>query len=87
MIDEKRQLRYNTRMSESTDIQRRRAIEDRAIELGEERQRLERETDTNTEKIRHLLDEAIAAGIPIEQYARMTTISRQTLHRWRAKQS
>ena len=67
------------------DMQQRRSIEDRAVELGVERRELQRALDTNSERIRRLLPEAVAAGIPLEQYAKMVGVSRQTLHHWNAE--
>jgi hypothetical protein len=65
------------------EVQVRRNVEDQAMEAGAKRLRLAAELEANTNRIRRLLPEAIAAGIPIDRYAQMVGISRQTLHRWR----
>jgi hypothetical protein len=65
------------------DMQVRREVEDRALKLGAERAELENRLGTNTEQISDLLSKALDAGVPIDHYARMVGVSRQTLHRWR----
>lgn len=65
------------------EMQARRAFEDRALELGAERDRLEGELGANLERIVDLLDEAPKVGVPIDQYAKMIGVRRQQLYRWR----
>ena len=69
------------------EIQARRAVEDEAVAFGVKRLQLATELEANTNLIRRRLPEAIAKGIPIERYAQMVGVSRQTLHRWREKVS
>ena len=64
------------------DMQARREIEDRALELGAERAGLEDRLGTNTEQIGDLLSKALETGVPVEHYSRMVGVSRQTLYRW-----
>ena len=65
------------------EVQIRRNMEDQALELGRKRLKLAAEVEANMNIIRRRLPEAIAAGIPVEHYAQMVRVSRQTLHRWR----
>src|ERR1700691_3659094 len=64
-------------------IQARRAVEDRAAQLGVERRDLDDRTLANTRAIMALLPEAESAGVPLEQLSTLAGVSRQTLHRWR----
>lgn len=70
-------------MNLHADMQARRAIEDRAIALGNERRALDSNLAVNTQAIIDLLRDAQGAGIPYEHLAEMVGVSRQTLHRWR----
>jgi hypothetical protein len=65
------------------EIQARRFVEDQALDYGGKRIKLAAELAANTNLIRRLLPDAIAAGIPVERYAQMVGVSRQTLYRWR----
>jgi hypothetical protein len=65
------------------DIQARRSIEDRAIKLGAERRSLEAQLAQNTEAIKKLLGEVLAARVPLEGFAQMVGVTRQTLYHWR----
>lgn len=65
------------------DIQARRAVEDRAIQLGSERRDLDDRIAKNTQNIIDLISDAADAGIPFDHLATMVGVSRQTLHRWR----
>lgn len=65
------------------DIQARRTVEDEAILLGAERLDLEARLVANTERTRSLLGNALLAGVPLDHFARMAHVSRQTLYRWR----
>jgi hypothetical protein len=71
-----------------TTIDRRREIEDRAIELGEQRVQLlgqfRKSTAANAMAITALLDRAVELGITVEHFARLVGVRRQSLYRWRA---
>jgi hypothetical protein len=64
------------------DIQARRDAEDCAAKLGLQRTALKATTDENTANIKELLPTALAAGVTMETLARLTGVSRQTLHQW-----
>jgi hypothetical protein len=64
-------------------IQARRAIEDRLIQLGNERDELTRKTSENIQGITDAMAVAVDAGIPIEYIAQLVRVSRQTLYRWK----
>ncbi|HXM87033.1 MAG TPA: helix-turn-helix domain-containing protein [Solirubrobacteraceae bacterium] len=65
------------------EVELRRAIEDRAIQLGTERHDLDSRLAANTQGIIDLLHDAQGAGVPYEQLAALVGVSRQTLFRWR----
>jgi hypothetical protein len=67
------------------EIRAARAIEDRAIELGDERGKLDDRLGKNTEEIVTLLREweEAPSGIALERLASLVGVSRQTLYRWR----
>jgi hypothetical protein len=65
------------------DMQARRAIEDRAVQLGNERRDLDGRLAANTQAIIDLLRDAEGSGIPYEHLAEIVGVSRQTLFRWR----
>jgi hypothetical protein len=65
------------------DLQARRAIEDRAIELGAERGDLTARTMYNTHAIIDLLRDPAHATLPLDHLANMLGVSRQSLYRWR----
>jgi hypothetical protein len=65
------------------DMQARRAVEDRAVQLGAERRGLDDQAAANTQAIIDLLPQAETAGVPLEHLAGLLTVSRQTLYRWR----
>lgn len=69
----------------SAKMQARRSVEDQALEYGAERRDLTAKLDANTERIRRLLHEAIKHGVPIEQFAKMVGVTRQTLYHWRGE--
>jgi transcriptional antiterminator len=73
-------MRYNRRV-ERDELQKRREIEDRAIELGEERAEIKRQLDANTDRIIELLDSAVER-VPLEHLARYLNVGRATLYRW-----
>jgi hypothetical protein len=64
-------------------IQTRRAIEDRAAELGAKRTKIQTRMAANTRAMVELLGEARGAGVPLEQLAALLGVSRQTLFNWR----
>jgi hypothetical protein len=64
------------------EMQARREVEDRALTYGTKRLKLTVELAANTNLIRRLLPEAIEKGVPIERFAQMVGVSRQTLYRW-----
>jgi hypothetical protein len=66
-------------------MQARRDVEDRAVQLGAERAELDTKLALNTAKIKSLMGEAVAARIPLEGFAKMVGVSRQTLHHWRGE--
>ncbi len=63
-------------------MQARRQIEDWAVTLGHERHNLESGLSVNTQRIIDLMPQALAAGIPLDGYAKLVGVSRQTLYRW-----
>jgi DNA invertase Pin-like site-specific DNA recombinase len=64
-------------------IQARRAIEDRAAQLAEQRRKIDSQVAENTQAIIDLIPEAAKVGIPLDQLAEVIGVSRQTLYRWR----
>jgi hypothetical protein len=65
-----------------SNIQARRAVEDRAIQLGGERRDLDNRVAANTQAIIDLLPNAVDAGVPFDHVATLVGITRQTLYRW-----
>lgn len=64
-------------------VQARRAVEDKAIKLGNERTRLERRLAEIIDDAVELMSEAERNGVSIERLAEFIQISRPTLYRWR----
>jgi hypothetical protein len=64
-------------------VQAQRAVEDRAIKLGNERNRLEARLAKITEEAVELMGEAERDGVPIGRLAELIQIERSTLYRWR----
>jgi hypothetical protein len=64
-------------------LQRRHSIETLAVEAGEERAKLDDKLVVNTQWIIDLMPQAMEAGIPLDTFAKLVGISRQTLYRWR----
>jgi len=64
-------------------MQARRDFEDRALQLGADRAKLEGQLGSNLEQIVDLLDEAPKVGVPVDHYAKMIGVRRQQLYRWR----
>lgn len=62
-------------------VQARRAIEDRAVELGAERRALKSRQEGNVGAIVGLVQQAEGI-LPLEEVARLIGVSRQTLYRW-----
>ena len=65
------------------EMQVRRDLEDRLIQLGRKRREVEQEASENVRAITEALAEASVAHIPIEHVAQLVGVSRQTLYRWR----
>jgi AcrR family transcriptional regulator len=65
------------------DVKARRAVEDKAIKLGRERNRLEGRLAQIIEEAVELMSEAERNAITIERLAELIDISRPTLYRWR----
>jgi DNA-binding XRE family transcriptional regulator len=64
-------------------MQARRAIEDRAVQLGTERRNLSGRLEANTHAIMQLLRDTEGTGVTYDYLAHLTGVSRQTLYRWR----
>jgi hypothetical protein len=62
---------------------KRQGIERIALEEGEKRARYEDELAATTQCIIELMPDALEAGIPLDTYAKLVGVSRQTLYRWR----
>lgn len=65
------------------ELEAQRGIEDRAIALGTERQKLEDEMARNTWAIIELLRDPAHTRVPLDFLASLLTVSRQSLYRWR----
>lgn len=65
------------------DLKAQRAIEDKLIKLGTEREALMRKTSDNIQAITDQIDVALDAGVTIERVAQLVRVSRQTLYRWK----
>jgi hypothetical protein len=65
------------------DMQARRTVEDRAVQLGAERRDLDNKLAANTQAIIDLIPDAASAGVPFDHLSTLVGVSRQTLHRWR----
>ena len=68
-----------------SQIQARRAIEDRAAKLGHQRRTYEAGLARNTEEIIALLRDAEGSGVPNDQLAALLGVSRQSIYNWREK--
>lgn len=66
-----------------SDLQATRAVEDRLVQLGAERTKLEAKLGENLEAIVAEIPAATAVGIPFDRIAHLVGVSRQTLYRWR----
>lgn len=64
-------------------LRRRQGIELLAAEQGEKRAKAQDEVLSTTEFIVRLMPEAVASDIPIETFAKLVGVSRQTLYRWK----
>ena len=65
------------------DVLARRAVEDRAISLGNERADLEGRLARIIEEVVDLMAEAEANGVPIGRLAELVQVERSTIYRWR----
>ena len=73
-------------MNDSPQTQRLREkhnYETLAAELGDQRAKVEDDLITNTRAITDLMPKALEAGIPLDTFAQLVRVSRQTLYRWR----
>jgi hypothetical protein len=64
-------------------LQARRSIEDRAVQLGTERAAIAQRNAENTWAIIELLRDPQHALVPLDHLASMLGVSRQSLYRWR----
>ena len=64
-------------------VKAQRAVENRAIKLGKERNKLEARLAEITEEAVELMAEAERSGVPIGRLAELIQIERSTLYRWR----
>ena len=85
MLDGRNNACYGSRMNLPPEIQARRVIEDRAAVLGAEREQLDEQSTANTAAIMALLGEAEDAGMPIEHFAALVKVTKQTLYRWKRR--
>jgi hypothetical protein len=65
------------------ELQDRRAVEDRAVQLAEQRQELTGRMTENTWAIIELLRDPRHGLIPLDHLANLLGVSRQSLYRWR----
>jgi transcriptional regulator GlxA family with amidase domain len=74
---------YSLDMTElPSAVQARRAVEDQAIQLAEERREIESREVANIEAAVDLIPRAAEANMPLDHLARLIGVSRQTLYRW-----
>lgn len=66
----------------ATELAQRRGIEDELLALGHEHASLTYQDGWNRERIRRLVGPAREVGIKVQDIARMTGLSTQTLHTW-----
>jgi hypothetical protein len=69
--------------SQAQRLQKKQQHELAAIQAGEERAAIESKLTENTQWIIDLMPKALEAGIPLDTYAKLVGVSRQTLYRWR----
>jgi hypothetical protein len=67
-------------VTQRTEVEQRRAIEDEAITLGERRRALQDELHENARAIGALAERATAAGVGLAPLSRLLGISRQGLY-------
>ncbi len=65
------------------DVEAQRAVEDKAIKLGNERAKLENRLGKIIEEAVELMGDAERNGVSIERLAQLIQIQRSTLYRWR----
>jgi hypothetical protein len=63
--------------------QRRLAVEETADQLGRDRKAVESKLAESTQAIIDLLPEAQERGVPLDTFAKLVGVSRQTLYHWR----
>jgi hypothetical protein len=66
-----------------SNVQVQRAVEDRAIKLGNERAELEGRLGEIIEEVVDLMVEAEGNGVPIGRLAELVQVERSTIYRWR----
>jgi DNA-binding transcriptional regulator YiaG len=64
-------------------LAKRHGLEQLAAETGRKRAEAHADMVANTEFIVRLMPEAVAADIPIDTFAKLVGVSRQTLYRWK----
>ncbi len=64
-------------------LRERQNCEAEAADLGAERSGVEEVLLQNSEAIAELMPKALAVGIPLDTFAQLVRVSRQTLYRWR----
>jgi DNA-binding transcriptional regulator YiaG len=64
-------------------LAKRHGIEQLAADTGQKRAKAHDDLVANTEFIVRLMPEAVAADIPIDTFAKLVGVSRQTLYRWK----
>jgi hypothetical protein len=74
---------YTHRMDLPSDVKARRALEDKAIMLGNERTRLERRLEEIIEEAVGLMAQADRRSVSVDRLAELIRIDRTTLYRWR----
>lgn len=63
-------------------LAKRHGIEKHAADAGAERAKLDDGLAANTQWIIDLMPSAMEAGVPLDTYAKLVGVSRQTLYRW-----
>jgi DNA-binding transcriptional regulator YiaG len=68
-------------------LRKKQTIETLAVEVGDERAKLEDELLVNRQSIMDRMKEAREVGIPFDAFAKLVRVSRQTLYRWEDSQN
>jgi hypothetical protein len=71
------------RMDLPPDVKARRAVEDRAIRLGNKRAQLERQREKVIEDAVELMSDAERVGVSVARLADLIHVDRPNLYRWR----